>query len=69
MLPPIDVLERKLAEVHQEVCNLTVMGMDPKETPDQLALIRDLERSARAELCLRWDALEYAQGSGSGSFP
>jgi hypothetical protein len=28
------------------VRNLTVMGMDPKQPPDQTALIKDLEQSA-----------------------
>jgi len=45
--------------VRQEVRNLTIMGMQPNQSADQLALIRNLERSARAELRLRWLALEY----------
>ena len=42
-------LQTKLDGVRREVRNLTVMGMDPNQTPEQAALIRELERSARAE--------------------
>jgi hypothetical protein len=45
--------------VRREVRNLTVMGMDPNQTTDQAALIKELERSARAEQRLRKMALEY----------
>ena len=55
----IAVLERKLASVAQEVRNLTVMGMDPSQPADQLALIKQLEISARAEQRLRKMALDY----------
>jgi hypothetical protein len=57
----IDALERKLASVVREVRNLTVMGMDPKQPADQLAVIRELEQSARAEQRLRKMALDYAR--------
>src|SRR5262245_4185130 len=39
-----------------------MMGMDPNQTSEQAALIKELERSARAELRLRTMALEYAKG-------
>jgi hypothetical protein len=59
-MPTIKELERKLRSVRREVRNLTVMGMDPKQPADQLAVIRELEQSARAEQRLRKMALEYA---------
>jgi hypothetical protein len=58
-MPTIQELERKLRSVRREVRNLTVMGMDPKQPPDQLALIKQLEISARAEQRLRKMALDY----------
>ena len=45
-MPTIQELERKLRSVRREVRNLTVMGMDPKQPADQLAVIRELEQSA-----------------------
>jgi len=54
-------LQAKLDSVRREVRNLTVMGMDPKQTREQAALIKELERSARAEQRLRKMALEYAR--------
>jgi hypothetical protein len=47
--------------VRREVRNLTVMGMDPNQTTVQAALIKELERSARAEQRLRKTALDYAK--------
>jgi hypothetical protein len=60
--PTLAELQTKLESVRREVRNLTVMGMDPNQTAEQTALIKDLEQSARAELRLRMMALEYAQG-------
>jgi hypothetical protein len=57
----IDELRRKLESVRREVRNLTVMAMDPKQPPDQLALILNLEKSARAEQRLRKAALDHAR--------
>jgi hypothetical protein len=54
-------LQTKLDSVRREVRNLTVMGMDPNQTTDQAALIKELERSARAEQRLRKTALDYAK--------
>jgi hypothetical protein len=44
--PTLAELQTKLDGVRREVRNLTVMGMDPKQPPDQTALIKDLEQSA-----------------------
>jgi hypothetical protein len=60
--PTLSELQTKLDSVRREVRNLTVMGMDPGQTPEQAALIKQLERSARAEMRLRSMALEYAKG-------
>ena len=61
LTPTLADLQTKLESVRREVRNLTVMGMDPNQTPEQTALIKDLERSARTELRLRMMALEYAK--------
>ena len=55
-------LQAKLDSVRREVRNLTVMSMQPDQPPDQLAAIKNLELSARAELRLRVMALEHAKG-------
>ena len=60
--PTLAELQTKLDSVRREVRNLTVMGMDPKQPPDQAALIKELERSARAEMRLRSMALAHAKG-------
>ena len=60
-MPTIKELERKLRSVRREIRNLIVMGMDPKQPADQLAMIRELEQSARAEQRLRKMALDYAR--------
>ena len=60
--PTLAELQTKLDAVRREVCNLTVMGMDPKQPPDQAALIKELEQSARAETRLRSMALKHAKG-------
>ena len=59
--PTLADLQTKLDSVRREVRNLTVMGMDPNQTTEQGALIKELERSARAERRLRKMALEYAK--------
>ena len=61
--PTLAELQTKLDGVRREVRNLTVMSMDPKQPPDQAELIKELERSARAEQRLRSMALEYAKGT------
>src|SRR5262245_58181799 len=59
--PTLAELQTKLDSVRREVRNLTVMGLDPSQPPDQAALIKELERSARAETRLRIMALEHAK--------
>jgi hypothetical protein len=61
-MPTLAELQAKLDSVRREVRNLTVMGMDPSQHSDQAALIKELERSARAEMRLRKIALEHAKG-------
>ena len=58
---PTLALQTKLESVRREVRNLTVMGMDPNQTTEQAALIKELEQSARAEQRLRKMALDYAK--------
>ena len=60
--PTLAELQTKLDSVRREVRNLTVMGMDPKQPPDQAVLIKELEQSARAEQRLRSMALAHAKG-------
>ena len=59
--PTLADLQTKLESVRREVRNLTVMGMDPNQTTEQAALIKELEQSARAEQRLRKMALDYAK--------
>ena len=59
--PTLADLQTKLDSVRREVRNLTVMGMDPNQTTEQAALIKELEQSARAEQRLRKMALDYAK--------
>jgi hypothetical protein len=59
--PTLAELQTKLESVRREARNLTIMGMDPNQTAEQAALIRQLERSARAETRLRFMALEYSK--------
>ena len=61
-MPTLSDLQTKLDGVRREVRNLTVMGLDPNQTPEQAALIEELERSARAEMRLRTRALAHAKG-------
>lgn len=55
----IEELRRKLKDAEQEVRNLTVMGMRPDLTPEKRDIIKQLERSARAEVRLRVKALNW----------
>jgi hypothetical protein len=57
----LKTLQRELDDVRQEVRNVVVIGMAPDNSPEEAALICNLERSARAELKLRVMALEYAK--------
>ena len=60
-MPTLAELQAKLDSVRREVRNLTVMGLDPSQTTEQTALIKELEGSARAEMRLRTMALEHAK--------
>jgi len=60
-IPTLAELQTKLDSVRREVRNLTVMGMDPNQTTEHAALVKELERSARAEQRLRKMALDYAK--------
>ena len=61
VVPKLAELQTKLDSVRREVRNLTVMGMDPNQTTEQAALVKEFERSARAEQRLRKMALDYAK--------
>ena len=61
VIPTLAELQTKLESVRREVRNLTIMGMDPTQTSEQATLIRQLERSARAEQRLRKIAIDYAK--------
>jgi hypothetical protein len=67
--PPVDeaLLQRKLADIRQIVRNLTVMGMRPDLSADKRELIRNAERSARAEAKLRIKAFQYCREQQRGS--
>ena len=60
-MPELKQLQTELDDARQKVRNLTVMGMDPRNTPGQAVLIKSLEHSARAKLKLRVKALEHAK--------
>jgi hypothetical protein len=55
-----NIQELVASERYREVRNLSVMGMDPSQPADQLAVIKQLEISARAEQRSRKMALDYA---------
>ena len=65
-MPTIQELERKLRSVRREIRNLIVMGMDPKQPADQLAMIRELEQFRRelSSACARWRWTTHEVGSG-----
>ncbi len=52
-------LEQRLKDVRQEVRNLVVLGMAPQLLPSELEVVRNLERSARAEVKLLLKAIDY----------
>lgn len=60
-MPDLKTLQTKLADARQEVRNLTVIAMHPDLTPEKREIVRQLERSARAEVKCRIKALEYAK--------
>jgi hypothetical protein len=61
-MPDLETLKQKLADASQEARNLTVMAMNPTHPPEKAELLRNAERSARAEVKLRQKALAYARG-------
>ena len=61
--PTLADLQTKLESVRREVRNLTIMGMEPNQTTEQAALVKELEQSARAEQRLRKMALDYAKSA------
>ena len=54
-------IERELKNARQEVRNLQVLQMRPGLSAEKLETLRNLARSARAEVKLRLKALEYAR--------
>jgi hypothetical protein len=64
VMPDMDTLQRALAAVRQELHNLQVMQMRPNRTPEELAFLHQLERSCRAEIKLRRQAIEYRKACG-----
>ena len=61
-MPDLSRLERELREARLEVRHYQVMAMRPNLSQGDRALIRELERAARAEVRLRLKALEHAKG-------
>jgi hypothetical protein len=61
MMPDLPTLERELKGVRHEVRNLQVMQLRPGQAAEKLALLKELERSARAEVKLRLKAIAYAK--------
>ena len=57
-------LKRGLRDARQKVRNLTVMAIKPDLTPAKAELIRNMERSARAEVKLRQRHSAYVQSQG-----
>jgi hypothetical protein len=56
--PSFAVLERKLGGVRHELHNIQVTQRKPG-TPERLEMLRRLERSVRAEIKLRWQAIAH----------
>ena len=54
-------LEQELKDTRQEVHNLQVMQMRPGLPAEKPELLRNMERSARAEVKLRLKAIAYAK--------
>jgi uncharacterized protein (DUF433 family) len=57
----LKALQSKLADARQEVRNLTVLAMYPDLTAEEAEAAWKLERSARAEVKLRIEALKRAK--------
>ena len=57
----VALLEKELRDLRQEVRSLVVLGMRPDLLPDEIAFIRNLERSARADAKLVRRALQHVK--------
>ena len=60
-MPDLPTLQQELKDARQEVRNLQVLALDPSLPPEKAELVRNLERSARAEVKLRQKALAHAK--------
>jgi hypothetical protein len=67
-MPDLKTLQQDLADTRQEVRNLQVIAMRPDLPAEKLELVRNMERSARAEVKLRLKAIEYAKTSLAGTY-
>jgi hypothetical protein len=56
-MPDLKTMQQEMQNCRQEIRNLT--GTRPDLTREKKALLHELERSARAELKLRYKAIEY----------
>lgn len=52
-------LEQDLKDTRQEVRNLCVLSMRPNLLPAEISLLKNLERSARAEVRLLLKAIQH----------
>ena len=58
-MPDWQKYEQELKDARQEVRNLCVMSMRPNLPPSKVELLKNLERSARAEVKLRLKHLRW----------
>lgn len=58
-MPDSKELRQKLKDASQEVRNLSVIAMRPGHSQEKLETLKQLERSARAEVSLRKKALDH----------
>jgi hypothetical protein len=58
-MPDLKTLQQELDDTRREVLNLTVLAMAPRLSAKEAAAVKEMERSARAEVKLRVKALEY----------
>ncbi len=59
-MPTLDQLRTALTDAKREARNLSVIAMRPNLDPQKREGIKQLERSARAEIALRQKALDCA---------
>src|SRR5437660_12843271 len=60
----LKTLQRKIASCRQEVRNLQVMAMRPDQPHHKVELLRNLERSARAEIKAWLKAKQHLESQG-----